>query len=253
MLNPIPLLFLWLFALPAIGQLSNSIPDEFRSDSLTVGGDIFTNFNENLEDEEVLEDERFLTYGRFFAINLGVGLTDFSGNRGLAYENHPPTINFSLMAFTSFHKAFVLGITQSKHSMFFASPVAKDGKQDPLGLVEVNTFRTYIGFRYYLDTVDLNTALTYSNPYFALRFEYWNLTNKFVDRPEIQKDSGGGTGIAVGGGLEFPIQLKKSYINYEFLVHAVNYHDRLHNHYQDVLSNLSGLGFSNTVNYVISW
>ena len=245
----------------AQAQFGGRVLDEFKSDDLVIGGDIFDNFNENLEAQEVLEDERFLRYGRFFTLNMGLGLTDFTGNRGQAYQDQPPTLNFSVMAFTNFRTSFVLGLSYSKHSMFFPSQVEKDSSPEggPLGLVEVNILRTYTGFRYYIDTSDLNTALTYSNPYFSMRFEYWNLNNEFIDRSDLADDEGGGLGIGFGGGLEFPIRLKRSYINYEFLVHTVNFHDRLTNDYQPIedqgfgFNNLTGLGVSSMLNYVISW
>ena len=55
--------------------------------------------------------------------------------------------------------------------------------------------------------------MTYSNPYFVTRAEYWQTTNKFIDRTDLPKDSGGGLGLGIGGGLEFPIRLKENYLN----------------------------------------
>ena len=239
----------------AMAQFSSRIPKEFQSDDLVVGGDIFDDFNENLEIEEILEDERFLKYGRFFSLSLGLGLTDFTGNRGLAYENRPPGTHIALMAFSSFRFSFLLGTAESKHSMFFSSKVEKDPGElgKPLGLIDVNTLRSYIGFRYYIDTTDLTTALTYSNPYFTLRFERWTLVNKFIDREDIPDEKGGGLGIAWGGGLEFPVQLKRSYVNYEFLIHSVNFHDSMTSDYQNIYQDLGGLGVTNFVSYIISW
>ena len=243
---------LLLLTFPAMAQFDNQIPREFYLDDLVVGGDIFDDFNENVDDEDILEDERFLRYGRFFALNLGLGLTGFTGNRGLAYSNYPPTLNLSTMAFVNFRISFLLGLTYSKHSMFFSSAVEKD-PDIPLGQIEVNMFRSYLGFRYYIDTSDLNTALTYSNPYFTMRLEYWLLNNTFIDREDIADDTGGGIGSSIGGGLEFPIKLKQAYINYEFLIHTVNFHDRLTNDYQVAYKDLSGLGVTNVISYVISW
>lgn len=246
------LFILFFFLLPcALAQFVEDFSQDLKSQDLTVGGDIFNDFNENLEAKDVLEDERFLRYGRYFAINIGLGVTDFSGNRGLAYENYPPTINFSLMAFSSFQNSFVLGLSYSKHSMYFPGVVNKD--PHPLALVEINMFRTYIGFRYYIDTSNLNTAFTYSTPYLSMRFENWYVVNQYTDRPTLSDDSGNGLGVSFGGGLEFPIHLKRSYINYEFLAHVVNYHDRFTNLYQDTYQDLGGVGFSNVINYVINW
>lgn len=244
-------------------QFGDNLSDKFDQDELAIGGDIFNDFNEDLESDKVLEDERFYQYGRFFAINLGFGLTEFTGNRGAAYDNSPPTLNLSVMAFSNFRVAYLLGIAFSKHSMFFASPTAGSSiigglVNNAFGLIEVNMLRFYTGFRYYIDTADLGTALTYSNPYFTMRMEYWYVTNKFLDQPTLDDDSGGGIGGSFGGGLEFPIELRESYVNFEFLVHTVNFEDRLTNDYQPVnggngFSDLEGLGLTYMLNYVMAW
>lgn len=46
--------------------------------------------------------------------------------------------------------------------------------------------RAYFPYRYYIDTADLGVAITYSNPYLITRFEYWYMTNKFIDQPTIK-------------------------------------------------------------------
>ncbi|MEX1098885.1 MAG: hypothetical protein WEB87_00580, partial [Bacteriovoracaceae bacterium] len=137
-----------------------------------------------------------------------------------------------------------------------------------LGAVETSMLRPFFGFRYYIDTSDLGTAVTYSNPYFAGRVEYWYQTNRFPERDNISDEAGGGIGTAIGAGLEFPIEIKKRYFNVEFLYHTVNFFDKYtqdyrriedpdHDHanfpseygYQD----LSGNVITVFLNYVISW
>ena len=44
--------------------------------------------------------------------------------------------------------------------------------------------------------------------------DYW-YTNKFEDQSNLNDDTGG-IGFAVGGGFEFPIEIKKTYIGVEF-------------------------------------
>lgn len=244
-------------------QFGTSIPDAFDTDDLNIGGDIFNDFNEDIEGEQILEDERFYAYGRLVSLNLGVGVTTFGGNRGAAYDNDPPTINLGLTMFSSFRVAYVLGVTYSKHGMFFDFPINAGPSTEIPGAVDVSMVRVYTGGRYYIDTTDLNTALTYSNPYGTIRLEYWYVSNKFIDSDLIEDNNGGGIGFGIGGGLEFPIELKKTYINVEFLLHAVNFHDRLTRDFQgndaDASSlnkgfdDLTGLGYSTVVNYVISF
>jgi hypothetical protein len=239
---------------PTPGALNN-----IEDDDLNIGGDIFSDFNESLDEAQVVEDERFYRYGRFFSFSLFLGLTTFDGNRGSAYENDPPTYGLGINWFTDFQTSFGLGFEYSKHHMFFGEPT--EGFPDPVGFVDVNMLRVFLSYRYYIDTSNLGTAITYSNPYFTGRMEYWYLTNKFVDQSELGNDTGGGFGFGVGFGLEFPIKLKESYLGVEFLFHTVNFHDKFTQTYAPDVDNggstgfedLTGNVYSTILSYVISW
>ena len=244
-------------------------PPGFQEDEdLDIGGDIFSDFNEDLEAAQVMEDERFYRYSRFVSLNLGVGVTTFSGNRGLAYEDNHPSFGIGLMYFLDFQNVFVMGFEYSRHTMFIDTFV--DGyKTQIIGAVETSLLRPYFGFRYYIDTSDLGTAITYSNPYFIGRFEYWYQTNSFPEAESISDESGGGIGLGFGAGLEFPIEIKKSYFNVEFLVHQVNFFDKYTMDYRKIpddevdtdnggpseygYEDLTGNVISVFFNYVISW
>ncbi len=227
---------------------------------VSSGGDIFTDFNEDLEQTQILEDERFYRYGRFFTVNIGFGSTGFTGNRGAAYNNNNPSYHLSMTYFFNFQSALVLGLEYSKHTMFIDTQTVSYGFR--LGAVEVNMLRPFFGLRYYIDTTNLGTAITYSNPYFVGRMEYWYQTNKFVEQDQVEDLSGGGIGTGLGFGLEFPLEIKKSYVNVEFLYHQVNYFDKYTQDYRQDPNNpdstfgyddLTGNAYSVMVNYVSSW
>jgi len=55
--------------------MAQDTPEEMMDDDLTIDGDIFNDFNEDLEATQVLEDERFYRYGRFFQAMIGLGTT----------------------------------------------------------------------------------------------------------------------------------------------------------------------------------
>lgn len=235
-------------------------------DDLNIGGDIFSDFSEDIENAKVVEDERFYRYGRFFSFNTSIGLTTFDGNRGIAYENQPPTFGISFTFFKDFQTALGLGVEYSKHSMFLKDPVlgfpnAKnpDGTDAAPGLVEVNMLRVFFAYRYYIETANLGTAITYSNPYLIGRMEYWYQTNKYVDQTQLPKDVGGGLGFALGFGLEFPVELKESYIGLEFLLHTVNFPDKNTQKYAPKntggygFENLGGNAYTTMVSYVFNW
>lgn len=228
-------------------------------DDLNVGGDIFADFNEDVENAKVVEDERFYRYGRFFSFNASLGFTTFDGNRGIAYENQPPSFGLSFTFFKDFQTALALGLEFSKHSMFLKDPVNAFRDKTAPGLVEVNMLRVFLGYRYYIETANLGTAITYSNPYLVGRLEYWYQTNKYVDQTDLPKDTGGGLGFGAGFGLEFPVELKEAYIGLEFLVHTVNFPDKNTQKFAPVnpggygFDNLGGNAYSTMVSYVFNW
>ncbi|MFZ4714881.1 MAG: hypothetical protein ACOYL6_14275 [Bacteriovoracaceae bacterium] len=251
------MLFLTLFlSLPLRAQVNPADIVNEMDEDLNIGGDIFSDFNEDVESAQVLEDERFYRYSRFFSFNIGVGMTSFTGNRGAAYDNEPPTYHISVVYFANFLSAFTLGIEYSRHSMAVDEKTIAY-KDDTPGLVETNATRPFFGYRQYLDTSDLGTAITYSNPYLTGRMEYWYVTNKFVENKateaENQFKQSGGFGFSVGAGLEFPIEMKSTYVNVEYLFHSVAFKDKYTAIYQPVYQDLTGYVHSVMVNYCLSW
>ncbi len=253
----------------ALAQASYSGMDDDAD--INIGGDIFQDFNEDLEAAQVMEDERFYRYARFFGVNIGLGMTTFTDNRGLAYTDSHPSFHFSLLYFLDFQNAFVLGLEHSKHTMLIDTYV-QGSKTEILGAVETSMLRPFFGFRFYIDTNDLGTAITYSNPYFIGRVEYWYQTNRFVERKKIGDEVGGGLGTGIGFGLEFPIELKKTYTNIEFMYHRVNFFDKFSRNYAQIpagqearndeneplvseygFDDLRGDVLSIMINYNISW
>lgn len=194
--------------------------------------DIFNNFNEDLESSQVLEDERFYRYGRFFSVNIGFGVTRYTGNRGKAYVLHgDPSVHFSVTYFMNFRSAFMLGVEYSRHTMLIDTFV-NGHKGYNLGAVNVNMIRPFFAYKYYFDTSDFGNAITYSNPHVIFRLQYWYQNNEFSERPDIDDLSGGGIGTAIGFGFEFPVKLKEYYIGIEFLFHQANFMDKFTSDYQ---------------------
>lgn len=231
MLKKIFLIILVLIPFGVMAQSNEQISEELE-DELTPGSDIFSDFNEDLEASQVLEDERFYRYGRFFSVNLGAGFTTFTGNRGNAYDDNHPTFHLSTNYFLDFQQAIMLGAEYSKHTMVLDTSTVRYQNLQSVGAVQTDFVRLFLGYKYYIDTTDLGTAITYSNPYFIGRLEYWYQTNKFVDQPQFDKQRGGGIGSGIGAGLEFPVELKKSYVGVEFLFHVVNFFDKFTQDYR---------------------
>jgi hypothetical protein len=234
-MSKILILLLCLMPLYVWSQSNEQINREM-DDDLETGADIFSDFNEDLESGQVLEDERFYRYGRFFSVNVGVGFTTFTGNRGAAFKDNPPTFHLSTNFFLDFQQAIQVGVEYSKHTMVLDTRVNGFPEIDRLGAVQQDMTRLFFGYKYYIDTTDLGTAITYSNPYFIGRVEYWYQTTKYIDHDtEIPRQKGGGIGSAIGMGLEFPVELKKSYIGVEALYHVVNFKDKYTQDYRQII------------------
>lgn len=254
--------FLLLLGFQSVEILAQTDPFAIEEDDLNIGGDIFSDFNEDIESAQMAEDERFYRYGRFFSFQIGVGLTTFDGNRGIAYNNDPPTYNFGVNYFLDFRNSFGMGVEFSKHNMFVDAPTnGFPNFADGVGFIDISALRVYFSSRYYIDTSDLGTAITYSNPYLTARLEYWYLTSKFRDQEGIvPTDSGGGIGVGLGGGLEFPIKIKESYLGVELLWHTVAFHDKFTQNFRAPstggsydITDLTGNVYSVMTTYVMNW
>jgi len=254
-------LLLLLINFSAMAQIEDFAEDDLQLER----GNIFSDFNEDLESAKVLEDERFYRYGRYFTVDATLGTTFFTGNRGSAYNNNPPSFGLGVSYFLNFQTAFTLGFASSKHDMIFNTKVDVGGPATDLGLVSVRMFRVYSGIKYYIDTTNLGTALTYGNPHLIFRFEYWYHTNKFEDRDDVPQESFGAFGTAVGAGLEFPIEIKESYIAAQLLYHAVGFEDKYTQDFRPLadsttgvvneggIESLTGNPITFMVSYIISW
>ena len=243
-----------LLSLNSFGQSSDQVMSELEDDTTMNGSDIFSDFNEDLESSQVLEDERFYRYGRFFSVNLGAGITTFTGNRGQAYEDNHPTFHLSVNYFLDFQKAIILGVEYSKHTMVLDTSVNGYQGLGKIGAVVTDMTRLFVGYKYFIDTTDLGTAITYSNPYLVGRLEYWYQRNKFLDRKSFEDVKGGGLGSGLGFGFEFPVELKTSYVDVEFLYHVVNFFDKYTQDYRqyNAADGSSTYGYDDLTGNVIS-
>ncbi len=261
------IVILLLFCLNNLNFAQTQVSDEIlesMDDDLSVGNDIFSDFQENVESAQILEDERFYRYGRFFSVNLGIGHTTFTGNRGTAFADKFPTFHFSLSYFLDFLSAVNFGVEFSKHQMTIDFSSKRFPNNADIGAIDVSIIRPFVAYRFYIDTSNLSSVFTYSNPYFTGRLEYWYQTNKFLDSPNAITDGqekGGGLGGGFGLGVEFPLEFKKRYLGIEALIHPVNYFDGDVTSWRPGPTNpdpvgyddLKGLGWSVKTTFNLTW
>ena len=243
-------LFLLLFPLVATPQDRVFNDESFEFD---LGGDIFTDFEEEVEATRVMRDERYYRYSRFFSVDLTLGFTTFDGNRGSAMQDQNPSFGLGVNYFMESNFTMGLGIAFSGHSMLIEQPTRGYPFPTGVGLIESDMMRFWFSVRYYIDTTNLGTAITFSNPYLILRGEYWYETLKFKDQPNIENRTGGGMGFSGGFGLEFPIEFKEYYFGVEFLVHSMNLPEKYTQALQPVYEDLSGYAYTLMFSLNQSW
>jgi len=254
-------ILLFILLLTPITLFAQGDPFAGQQDDLKIGGDIFSDFNDNVEANDQMEDERYYRYGRFFSFSLGIGVNQFDGNRGAAYIQDPPVINFGLNYFKDFKTSFGIGFDIARnHFVLDYVPKVTPNQGGAIGTINVNHLTAYFSYRYYFETANLGTAVTYANPYFTFRVEYWYQTINFQDINEPDQ-VGGGLGFALGGGFEFPLKIKESYLGVEGLIHAVNLPDKFSNKWSNNdpnavnkgIQDFTGNAYSVMISYVMSW
>ncbi len=180
----------------------------------------YSGYGEFGSGDDQIEDERFFQYGRFFGVGIGLGATSASGNAGRIYQGGFPTLDFRLQYWFDFNFALTLGLQNSKHSYDI----------EPDGLTSVNHFRTIAQVVYYLDTHNMSAPLTFIGPHFMVGGGLYRRTDNIGSgnatsntTPTIQEESV--MGFNAGLGIELTLKPKRTYLQFETLMHFVNYND----------------------------
>jgi hypothetical protein len=172
------------------------------------------------EDEyDVDEDERFMYFGKAFAVGMGTGANVFGGNIGKLYNTALPVFNFNLLYFFDFRFAGQIYFGLASHA-FSASPN---------GFVEVKMMRFGADLKYYFDTRDLSAAITSVNPYIIAGAGNTLRTQVFQDFGTIDKDTA--LGVSVGMGMEFALSPRSTSLSLEGRLHQIFFKDRYSQEY----------------------
>lgn len=122
--------------------------DDFSSTPYTRYGE----FNSEKDEEE---DTNFFQYGRFFGVAVGGGYEAITGNRGQLWQGGFPLLDFKLLYWFTFNFAMDMDIYDVSH---FYNTTSN-------GTSTVNLIHLGIDLRYYFDTKDLSSAISFANPY----------------------------------------------------------------------------------------
>lgn len=172
------------------------------------------------EDEyDIDEDERFMYFGRFFAVSLGTGMHIFGGNIGQLYNTAIPVLDLRLIYFFDFRLAGSIGLSSASHAFNAA----------PNGAVEVSLLRLNADMKYYFDTKNVGAAITAANPYAVAGVSQVFRTQVFADHNSVEKDNA--FAVSAGLGMEFALKPRKTSIGVEGRIHQIFFQDRYDQEY----------------------
>ena len=215
---------------------SNS--DDFTSTPYTEYGE----FNNPPGEEEA--NTVFFQFGRFFGISLGLGTEFADGYRGALWQGGFPLVDFKFHYWFDFNLALDMGLSIASH--FY------DTKANNLGRVDVTMFHPGFDLKYYFDTKNLGSAISFSNPYIAVGLGSYTKTENYLLL--ATQDSSTGLGLSLGAGLEFVINPKRTYISIEGKAHFVRFKDTYTTTFQSQgLPNLTGNLYTVTCNLLLTW
>jgi hypothetical protein len=229
------LLALHLFLLPA---------HAFAAEEQTAPGtqelqNPFSDFVPFEDEYDVEDDERFMYFGRFFAVSLGTGANVFGGNIGELYNTALPILDLRLIYFFDFRLAGSIGFSDAGFA-FNAAPV---------GAVNVNMMRLNADLKYYFDTKNVSAPLTYASPYAVGGVSQVFRTQVFQDHNDIEKDNA--FGVSAGLGMEFALSPRKTSIGVEGRIYEIFFQDRYSQEYlPSGIQDLTGPMYSFTTNMI---
>jgi hypothetical protein len=248
------LLLSWIFSSPLFadgGSPPASPPSAAsnKSDSPSNSDEVITTpyteygeFNNPPGEEET--NTIFFQFGRFFGVSLGLGSEFADGYRGTLWQGGFPLVDFKFHYWFDFNLAVDMGFSIATH--FY------DTKANNIGRVDVSMFHPYFELKYYFDTRNLGSAISFSNPYLIIGVGSFTKTENYLLLG--QQDSNSGLGLSLGAGLEFVISPKKTYIEIEGKVHFVRFKDTYTTLFSSQgLPNLTGNLYTVNCNLLLTW
>ena len=212
--------------------------DEFTSTPYTEYGE----FNNPPGEEEA--STVFFQFGRFFGISIGLGTEFADGYRGTLWQGGFPLVDFKFHYWFDFNLALDMGFYIVSH--FY------DTRANNLGRVDVSVFHPGFDLKYYFDTKNLSSAISFSSPYLTIGVGSYTKTENYLILG--QQDSSTGLGLSLGAGLEFVINPKRTYISLEGKAHFVRFKDTYTTTFQSQgLPNLTGNLYTVTCNLLLTW
>ena len=202
----------------------------------------YADFVDQKEEDEMME---FYQFGRLFGVNLGLGYSGATGNRGGFWQGGFPLIDIEVLAWMDFNFAVALGWSTVTHNY--------ESVNESFGKATVNLQRLGLDLRYYVDVRNVTSTIAFANPYIAVGVGNYTKSEKYIGGAG-GTDQDSSFGFNAGAGFEFTITPRKSYFGILAKVHPVTFKDTYDDRFAvDGRKDMSGLFYTVVANFLFTW
>lgn len=246
-----PLLVLGLLVHPARAQAETPKEDRtLQPEEDDFGNTPFTEYGEFNEEADEEQDNKFMQYGRLFGVSLGLGFQGVTGQRGAIYDGGFPLIDLKVHYWFDFNLAMDMNVfTVAHHYTAYADGVKTSPYRE-----DVTIIRLGLDLKYYFETKNLSSAISFANPYVLIGGGYFSKTQ--VNSSDQVSDSDSAIGLTAGAGLEFPLKQRKAYFALEGTVNTPRYPKDIAGNndvYARGVTSLEGLFYTVTGSFLFTW
>ncbi len=177
-----------------------------------------------------------------------MGYEGVTGNRGKLWKGGLPLIDFKVHYWFDFNLALDLGLFFVSHNYEFTDPNSLLKTT-----VDVRMFHVGLDIKYYFETQNMSSAISFANPYILLGVGNYTKRQQSPDLGISPSDYA--FSIAGGAGLEFPIKPRKTYFSLEGKVYKASFADSTTSLFSSTrgLSDLSGMFYTVTGSLLFTW
>lgn len=233
---------LLLLKTPCAHAAGGSAPGQPEDDDYSTTP--YTEYGEFNEDEDEAADTRFYQFGRFFGVSLGTCYEGATGNRGKLWNGGFPGFDVKVHYWFDFNFAMDMGFYTASHNFDAGSILG--------GPNDVQMSAVFLDLKYYLDTKNLSSGISFVNPYFLGGIGSYTKTQTPRDINTVDRDSR--FGVDLGAGLEFAVNPRKVYFSFETKLINAQFKDTNYGGLASQgLGNLAGFFYTFTGAFLFTW